>query len=409
MKKFSTVFLFHLREGLLARATMIMSIILFVLVVGMFGVQKYFAGTEKSSKDKDKIVLINNSKNYSVDLASLNKTIKSAKIEQSDASKEKDLKNQVEDGSKDGLLILSEKNNVPSIQYTYKKFSNNELLSVVNMTLQQNYLNKTALDLKLSPESATKLLQKVEVNENVLKNPMATFGIAYFFGFLLYMFLLIYGNSIATGIVAEKSSRVMEVLLPKVSPVVTLYGRVIAVFFVACAQLIVLGIGFLFANLLGWVNTNAISFFGMKIDLEALDTTTIIAFVVYFLLGYLLYGLLYAAIGSVVSRTEELQMVLMPITILVVAAFFISINALVNPTGTFVQISSYIPFFAPLVAFSRFVSGEMSFIEISASILILLVSIMILTRVASRIYVNGVMYYSEKVKWKDVARLLKRQ
>jgi len=409
MKKFSTVFLFHLREGLLARATMIMSVILFVLVVGIFGVQKYFAGTEKSNKDKDKIVLIDNSKNYSVDSANLNKTIKSAKIEQSDASKEKDLKNQIEDGSKDGLLILSEKNNVPSIQYTYKKFSNSEVLSVVNMTLQQNYLNKTAQDLKLSPESATKLLQKVEVNENVLKNPMATFGIAYFFGFLLYMFLLIYGNSIATGIVAEKSSRVMEVLLPKVSPVVTLYGRVIAVFFVACAQLIVLGIGFLFANLLGWVNTNAISFFGMKIDLEALDTTTIIAFIVYFLLGYLLYGLLYAAIGSVVSRTEELQMVLMPITILVVAAFFISINALVNPGGTFVQISSYIPFFAPLVAFSRFVSGEMNFIEISASILILIVSIMILTRVASRIYVNGVMYYSEKVKWKDVARLLKRQ
>ncbi|MEE6449599.1 ABC transporter permease [Gottfriedia acidiceleris] len=409
MKKFSTVFLFHLREGLLARATMIMSIILFVLVVGIFGVQKYFAGTEKSNKDKDKIVLIDNSKNYSVDIASLNKMIKSAKIEQSDVSKEKNLKNQIEDGSKDGLLILTEKNNVPSVQYTYKKFSNSELLSAVNMNLQQNYLNKTAKDLKLSPQSATKLLQKVEVNENVLKNPMATFGIAYFFGFLLYMFLLIYGNSIATGIVAEKSSRVMEVLLPKVSPVVTLYGRVIAVFFVACAQLIVLGIAFLFANLLGWVNTNAISFFGMKIDLEALDASTIIAFVVYFLLGYLLYGLLYAAIGSVVSRTEELQMVLMPITILVVAAFFISINALVNPAGTFVQISSYIPFFAPLVAFSRFVSGEMNFIEISASILILIVSIMILTRVASRIYVNGVMYYSEKVKWKDVARLVKRQ
>ncbi|WP_088014905.1 ABC transporter permease [Gottfriedia acidiceleris] len=409
MKKFSTVFLFHLREGLMARATMIMSIILFVLVVGVFGVQKYFAGTEKSNKDKDKIVLINKSKNYSVDITSVNKTIKSAKIEQSDASKEKDLKNQVEDGSKDGLIILTEKNNVPSIQYTYKKFSNSEVLSVLNTTLQQNYLNKTAQDLKLSPESATKLLQKVEVNENVLKDPMATFGIAYFFGFLLYMFLLIYGNSIATGIVAEKSSRVMEVLLPKVSPVMTLYGRVIAVFFVACAQLVVLGLGFLFANLLGWVNSDAISFFGMKIDLEALDSTTIIAFVVYFLLGYLLYGLLYAAIGSVVSRTEELQMVLMPLTILVVAAFFISINALINPNGTLVQISSYIPFFAPLVAFTRFVSGEMNFIEISASILILIVSIMILTRVASRIYVNGVMYYSEKVKWKDVARLLKRQ
>ncbi|PEJ56658.1 sodium export permease [Bacillus sp. AFS002410] len=409
MRKFSTVFLFHLREGLMAKATMIMSVVLFIFVVGVFGVQKYIAGTEKTNKDKDKIVLINQTVNYPLDPASLNKTLKSAKIEQGNPGNEIDVKKQVEDGSKDGLIIITEKNNVPAIQYTYKKFSNSDVLSVLNMTLQQNYLTKTAQDLKLSPDSVAKLLQKVEVKEEVLKNPMATFGIAYFFGFLLYMFLLIYGNSIATGIVAEKSSRVMEVLLPKVSPVVTLYGRVVAVFFVACAQLIVLGLGFLFANLLGWVNTNAISFFGMKIDLEALDSSTIIAFVVYFLLGYLLYGLLYAAIGSVVSRTEELQMVLMPLTILVVAAFFISINALINPNGTFIQISSYIPFFAPLVAFSRFVSGEMNFIEISASVLILLVSILILTRVASRIYVNGVMYYSEKVKLKDVARLLKRQ
>jgi ABC-2 type transport system permease protein len=126
------------------------------------------------------------------------------------------------------------------------------------------------------------------------------------------------------------------------------------------------------------------------IDLDELDLTIIIAFITYFILGYFIFGLLYAAIGSVVSRTEELQMVLMPITMLIVAAFFISINALMNPNGTFVQISSYIPFFAPLVAFSRFVAGEMNFIEVSASILILLVTIAILTRIASRIYMNGV-------------------
>jgi ABC-2 type transport system permease protein len=102
-------------------------------------------------------------------------------------------------------------------------------------------------------------------------------------------------------------------------------------------------------------------------------------------------------------------MVLMPITFLIIAAFFISINALMNPNGTLVTISSFIPFFSPLVAFSRFVAGEMNSIEIISSILILIVTIGIITRIASRIYVNGVMFYSEKVKWKDIARLVKRQ
>lgn len=408
MKKFKTVFFFHLREGLLAKATLIMSAILFALVVGMLGLQKYIA-TSEQNEEKDKIVIINESTQYSIDETVLNQSLKTATLKHVNSSKFEEVKKEVNDESKDGLIVISEKNNIPVINYTYKNFANNEVLSIISSTMQQNYLNKTSQDLKLSLEAATKLLQNVEVNEEVLKDPMATFGIAYFFGFLLYLFLIIYGNSIATGIVAEKSSRVMEVLLPKVNPVTTLYGRVFAVFCVAFVQLVVIGLGFFFAYLVGFVNLDSLSLFGMEIDLDSLGITTIVAFIVYFLLGYLIYGLLYAAIGSVVSRTEELQTVLMPVTFLLIGAFFISINALVNPNGTFVQISSYIPFFAPLVAFSRFVSGEMNFIEVSASILILIITVFILTKIASRIYVNGVMYYSDKVKWKDVARLLKRQ
>lgn len=408
MNKFKTVFFFHLREGLLAKATLIMSAILFVLVVGMFGLQKYIASSDQN-EEKDKIVIMNDSTQYSIDETILNQSLKTATLKQVSSSKFEEVKKQVNDESKDGLIVISEKNNIPVINYTYKNFANNEVLSIISSTMQQNYLNKTSQDLKLSLEEATKLLQNVEVNEEVMKDPMATFGIAYFFGFLLYLFLIVYGNSIATGIVAEKSSRVMEVLLPKVNPVMTLYGRVFAVFCVAFVQLVVIGLGFLFAYLVGFVNLDSLSLFGMEIDLDSLSITTIVAFIVYFLLGYLIYGLLYAAIGSVVSRTEELQTVLMPVTFLLIGAFFISINALVNPNGTFVQISSYIPFFAPLVAFSRFVSGEMNFMEVSASILILIITVFILTKIASRIYVNGVMYYSDKVKWKDVARLLKRQ
>jgi len=408
MNKFKTVFFFHLREGLFAKATLIMSAILFALVVGMLGLQKYMASSEEN-EEKDKIVIINESTQYSIDETVLNQSLKTATLKQVNSSKLEEVKKEVNDESKDGLIVISEKNNVPVINYTYKNFANNEVLSIISSTMQQNYLNKTSQDLKLSLDAATKLLQNVEVNEEVLKDPMATFGIAYFFGFLLYLFLIVYGNSIATGIVAEKSSRVMEVLLPKVNPVMTLYARVFAVFCVAFVQLVVIGLGFLFAYLVGFVNLDNLSLFGMEIDLDSLNITTIIAFIVYFLLGYLIYGLLYAAIGSVVSRTEELQTVLMPVTFLLIGAFFISINALVNPNGTFVQISSYIPFFAPLVAFSRFVSGEMNFIEVSASILILIITVFILTKIASRIYVNGVMYYSDKVKWKDVARLLKRQ
>lgn len=408
MSKFKTVFFFHLREGLIAKSTLILSTILFVLVVGLSGLQKLTSSEEGSKKEKDHLIFINETSNYTIDQISFNKSLKTAVVKKSNSSELKSEKKKVDDGTVDGLIVISEKNSIPVINYTYKKFPNDEVMAMFSATLQQVYLNKTAKELNLSPDAAAKLLAKVEVREDVLKDPMATFGIAYFFGFLLYMFLLIYGNSIATGVVSEKSSRVMEVILPKVNPVITLYGRVLAVFFVALAQLAVLGIGFLFSYLLGWVNLDKLSLFGMNIDLSLLDVGTVLAFITYFLLGYFLYGMLYAAIGSVVSKTEELQMVLMPITFLIIAAFFISINALMNPNGTLVKVSSFFPFFSPLVAFSRFVAGEMNSIEIISSILILIVTIAIITRIASRIYVNGVMFYSEKVKWKDIARLVKR-
>jgi ABC-2 type transport system permease protein len=119
--------------------------------------------------------------------------------------------------------------------------------------------------------------------------------------------------------------------------------------------------------------------------------------------------MLYAAVGAVVSKTEDLQTVATPIIFLAMGALFISIQALTDPNSTLVLISSYIPFFTPMVTFSRIVAGEAGAIEISTTLAILVVTIVIINWIASRIYVNGVMNYSDKVKFKDLAKFMKRQ
>ncbi|MBP0723983.1 ABC transporter permease [Bacillus sp. RG28] len=410
MKKFWTVFLFHLREGLLAKTTIIMSTILFILFFGFFGIQHFLQTKDQDQKnvDKDKIVYISKTNLFPLDIEKVNAMSKTFTLKEASAQKEDSIKKEIKDDKVDGLIVISDVNNVPSVQYIYKKFSNDEITSITSAALQQEYINYITKKEGIPQKVAAQLQSKVSINEKVLTDPMTTIGITYVFGIFLYMFLLLYGNMIATGIVAEKSSRVMEVIIPKVKPIATLYARVFAVFCIALFQLSVLGIAFLLAHQLGWIDTNKISFLGMFIDISSLNATTIITFITYFLLGYLLYGMLYAAIGSVVSRTEDLQMTIMPIMMLVMAGFFISISGMGNPNSTLLRVSSYIPFLSPQVTFTRFVAGETSGMEIGLTILILVLSIMLIAMLAGRVYVNGVMFYSEKVKWKDILKLVKK-
>lgn len=222
------------------------------------------------------------------------------------------------------------------------------------------------------------------------------------------MFIVAFGSTIAMNIASEKASRVMEVMIPKVKPLTMMYAKILAVVSTALLQLIILACGYLVPYLLGWIDLENGSLFGV-IDVTKLDAKIIGMFLIYFVTGYFLYAMMYAAAGAVVSKTEDLQGVMLPISILIIAAFFISLKSLGDPNSTIVVISSYVPFFTPMVTFSRFVAGETGMLEIMITLAGLLATIGILSAVTSRIYVNGVMNYSDKVKFKDLAKFIKRQ
>lgn len=201
----------------------------------------------------------------------------------------------------------------------------------------------------------------------------------------------------------------MEVMIPKVKPLTMMYAKILAVVSTALLQLVILACGYLVPWLLGWVDLENGSLFGLPIDFTKLDAQVIGMFLIYFVTGYFLYAMMYAAAGAVVSKTEDLQGVMVPVSILIMAAFFISLKSLGDPNSTIVVVSSYVPFFTPMVTFSRFVAGETGMLEITITLLVLLTTIGILSAVTSRIYVNGVMNYSDKVKFKDLAKFIKRQ
>lgn len=407
MRKFSHVFSFYFREAFLSKKSLIMSAILFLIVFGIFAFNHFTSSNDKN-KDKDKIAVVTESSTYKIQKEELTKLLPSAKLTIGSKEDFNKLHKQVEEGELDGLFRVTEKNGVPEVTYMFNGFASETNSTIIASYLKGKYMAVTVAKHNVSPEIAQQLQTDISVKQEAIKDRSASAGIAYFFIFALYMFIVAFGSTIAMNIASEKASRVMEVMIPKVKPLTMMYAKILAVVSTALLQLVILACGYLVPYLLGWVDLENGSLFGV-IDVTKLDAKIIGMFLIYFVTGYFLYAMMYAAAGAVVSKTEDLQGVMLPISILIIAAFFISLKSLGDPNSTIVVISSYVPFFTPMVTFSRFVAGETGMLEIMITLAGLLATIGILSAVTSRIYVNGVMNYSDKVKFKDLAKFIKRQ
>lgn len=404
MKKFSAIYKFHLKENLTSRAYKISTAIIFIAILAFFAYSNW--ANNADSGNKDRITVINESASP-LNIKVVNKQLKETALNTADQSKEKKLRKQVEKGDLDGILLIKDQNGVPALTYIYKNLPNNEAVPTMTQTLQQSYINETITKNKISEGTAASLLATVKSKEEVLKDTSATFGIVYVFVFFMYLFIMSFGQMIATAIAAEKASRVMEIMIPKVKPILMMYAKITAILTGAFVQIIIIAAAGFIASLLGWLDKDQLSIFGAGIDLSNLTPLVITAFVVYFVLGYLLYAMLYAAVGSMVSRTEDLGSSMFPVIMLIMGAFFIGMRSLFDPSSTFVVVSSYIPFFSPIVTFSRIVAGEAGAGEVAITIGILLVTLWIINRIAGRIYVHGVMHYGGKIKLKDMIQLAK--
>ena len=368
----------------------------------------HLTSNNDKNKDKDKIAVVSESSTYKIQKEELTKLLPSDKLTIGSKEDFNKLHKQVEEGELDGLFRVTEKNGVPEITYMFNGFASETTSTIIGSYLKGQYMAVTVAKHNVSPEIAQQLQTDISVKQEAIKDRSASAGIAYFFIFALYMFIVAFGSTIAMNIASEKASRVMEVMIPKVKPLTMMYAKILAVVSTALLQLIILACGYLVPYLLGWIDLENGSLFGV-IDVTKLDAKIIGMFLIYFVTGYFLYAMMYANAGAVVSKTEDLQGVMLPISILIIAAFFISLKSLGDPNSTIVVISSYVPFFTPMVTFSRFVAGETGMLEIMITLAGLLATIGILSAVTSRIYVNGVMNYSDKVKFKDLAKFIKRQ
>lgn len=231
------------------------------------------------------------------------------------------------------------------------------------------------------------------------------YGVAYVSAVALYMVMLIYGMWVAQGVVVEKSSRIMEIMVNATSPTDLMFGKIIGIGMAGLTQvvpmLLVAGIGLVSQRWLAdLLNVTGINLGG--IDFGTLSVTLVTFFLIYFLLGFLLYASLYAGVGSLVSRQEDIQTVMTPLTFAVIAGFFGALFTLGAPDSMVARVIAIIPFTSPMAMVPRILLGDPDAWEIALSIALLAVSAYLAVILAARTYRMGVLMYGQKPSLKVI-------
>ena len=215
----------------------------------------------------------------------------------------------------------------------------------------------------------------VDALEPVNAESRETATVAFVGVLLLYGQLFAYGYWVAAGVVEEKSSRVVEVLLATLRPSHLLRGKILGIGLLGLAQLLLIGLVGLFAS--SAVGT-------LEFPSGAIATVGLV--LVWFVLGFFFYATMFAVAGSIVTRQEDLQTTMTPLTILIVGSFFIGLSATSNPDSTLAVVASLLPFSSPLVMPTRIALGDAATWEVVASIAISVAATAALIPLATKIY-----------------------
>jgi len=306
----------------------------------------------------------------------------------------------VDYAKKNAVKIYSKKK--PGITLTQK--IQDEMNDIaVSAGMLKNHID-TALLHSIKSDISLDTVEITETGDNKT-NLGANIGIGIACAILIYLSLFIYGAQVMRGVIEEKTSRIIEVIISSVKPFQLMLGKIIGVGLVGLTQFsawIILSI--ISTKIAG----HAMSSGGMLGALAVLQTIpfgkVLICFIFYFLGGYLLYSALFAAVGSAVDSETETQQFMFPITLPLLFTYILSVSILFRaPDSTLAVWLSIIPFTSPVAMMLRMPFGVPDW-QLALSMVLLVITFIFTTYVAARIYRVGVLMYGKKASYKELLK-----
>jgi len=382
------------------------------------------------------------------------KNTKDAEFVYLENTKVEDLKKTFEKAGYYGILYISpELVNTPNAVYLIsKKQPPIGLLQHIENSLKKEIERQKLLAYKI--ENLDDIMKNVETNVSVQTKKLDEFGVekgtstgiamalAYILGFLMYMLVFIFGAQVMRGVIEEKTSRVVEVIISSVKPVQLMMGKIIGIAMVGLTQFLIWI--FLTMGIVTVLKTAILS----KTDLTEITQSgpqnlmsgnqqvagtsqaaemspqlaefskmfdsamnqpwglIIICFIFYFVTGYLLYASVFAAIGSAVDNETETQQFMLPVTIPIILALMVAMGTMQNPESSLSFWCSMIPLTSPIVMMARLPFG-VPFWQIAVSMVLMLVTFGAFVWMAAKVYRTGILMYGKKTSWKEMWKWLR--
>ena len=256
-----------------------------------------------------------------------------------------------------------------------------------------------------------------EDGTNTKSNSEASMGIGFITGVLVYMFIFMYGTMVMRGVIEEKTSRIVEIIISSVKPFQLMMGKILGVALIGLTQFtlwILLTVIISSIAELTFLSGNSIeneitANNGQSIILAQLASITsginlflvFFSFVFYFLAGYLMYSSLFAAVGSAVDTESDTQQFILPITIPLILSFILIQPIMESPDGILAFWMSIIPFTSPVIMMVRIPFGVPGW-ELLLSMVLLIGTFIASTWIAGRIYRTGILMYGKKASYKEL-------
>lgn len=345
------------------------------------------------------------------------------------------LKDSVSQANYEGVLFIPKKDNLKdyekAIEYVSEDSPSLGFIADTESKLSEKLLRKNLTNqgvdtilLDKSKIDVTMHLTKASGEETVKGLNEMKVVVGSVFGYLIMMFIIIYGNMVMRSVIEEKTSRIIEIIISSIKPIQLMMGKIIGTTLAGILQFIIWAVVgmilLVIANLVFGLNTSTPT---TEMAMEASKLADIqvyfaeflklplfsmaVYFLIYFIGGYFLYSSLYAAIGAAVDNETDTQQFMFPVIMPLMLGVYIGFFTVMNePHGTVATIFSMIPFTSPIVMLMRIPFG-VPFYEIALSIALLFATFIAIVWVAAKIYRVGILMYGKKPTWKELIKWLK--
>lgn len=400
MKEFLKVFKFELRQMVSKKAFIISAIIVSLVFFAATFITRFGGNPNANTSGDIQQVLKENKEELGlfvkgdVHQSVLDELSKKYKV--IDVSSEEEAKKLVEDKKVVESLVLE--SNLKGKVYS-RNLAMGGVDTEITDLLKDNYKYNIAF-----PENGIDTAKVLEIEsvypefdyKSLGRNGIVGYIVSYFAVMFLYFMILLNGQSISTNVAKEKSSRTMELLITNVKPKSLILGKVAAgvvgslILFLLSILALVLGFVINVASAPGVVAILDM----VKSEIRLIDVFVFLAFA---LVGVTMFYFIFAALGSLVSKVEDVSQALTPVMIIFIGAFMLTFMGMSNPEGSIMKIASFVPFTSPLAMFSRFVMTQTPLWEVGVSFIILVITTIFFGIVSIKIYRQGTLNYGNRL------------